>query len=58
MLVYVETPYYLSHEKGNSSIGSGNSRSVIMFHKDNFKMDAYTDIFLTVKSTKKLNTIY
>ena len=53
---YVETPYYLSHEKGNTSIGSGVIEGVIMIPRDDFKMEAYTDIFLTVSDTKALDT--
>ena len=45
---YVETPYYLSQEKGNSSIGSGVIEGAIMIPESDFKMNTYTEIFLTV----------
>ena len=53
---YVQTPYYLSHEKGNSSIGGGLVEGAIMIPQSDFKLDTYTEMFLTVKSAKKLDT--
>ena len=53
---YVQTPYYLSQEKGNSSIGSGVVEGAIMIPQSDFKSDVYTEIFLTVKGAKKLDT--
>lgn len=53
---YVQTPYYLSHEKGNSSIGSGLVSSAIMIPQDDFKTEAFTEVFLTVKGAKDLDT--
>ena len=53
---YVKTPYYLSHDKGNSSIGGGVIEGEILIPQEDFKMDTYTDMFLTVKNAKKLDT--
>lgn len=53
---YVQTPYYLSQEKGNSSIGSGVVSGAIMIPQDDFKIEAFTEIFLTVKGAKALDT--
>ena len=53
---YVETPYYLSHEKGNSSIGSGIIEGAIMVPQSDFTMEVYTDIFLTVSEVLDLNS--
>ena len=53
---YVSTPYYLSQEKGNSSIGSGVVDGVIMIPQSDFKSDIYTEIFLTVEGAKNLDT--
>ena len=52
----VETPYYLSYEKGTASIGSGDISSYIMIPEDDFKSPAYTEIFLTVSGAKELNS--
>lgn len=53
---YVNTPYYLSHEKGNSSIGGGRVQGAMMILDSNFNLDVYTDIYLTVKGAKTLDT--
>jgi putative ABC transport system permease protein len=45
----VETPYYISFERGTSSIGSGNVNCFIMIPQENFKLDYYTDIYATVR---------
>lgn len=53
---YVNTPYYLSHEKGNSSIGGGRVQGAMMILDSEFNLDAYTDIYLTVNGAKNLDT--
>lgn len=50
----VETPYYISFERGTSSIGNGKVDSFIMVPQENFKMEVYTDVFLTVKGVRDL----
>lgn len=52
----VQTPYYLSFEKGNTNIGNGQVRSFIMIPQENFKSKVYTDIFVTVEGAKELNS--
>ena len=52
----VQSPYYLSFEKGNSSIGNGRVSGYIVIPEENFKLDIYTDIYMTVKGTKELNS--
>lgn len=52
----VQTPYYLSFEKGSSNIGNGQVKSFIMIPQENFKLKAYTDIYATVKDVKNLNS--
>ena len=51
---FVETPYYISFERGNSTIGSGKINYYMMIPQDNFQLDYYTDIFLTVKGASAL----
>ncbi|MBU5335943.1 ABC transporter permease [Intestinibacter bartlettii] len=53
---YVNTPYYLSHEKGNASIGGGRIQGAMMILDSDFSLDVYTDIYLTVKGASKLDT--
>ncbi|PRR78111.1 outer membrane-specific lipoprotein transporter subunit LolE [Clostridium liquoris] len=52
----VQTPYYLSSEKGSSAIGNGKIKSFIMIPQEDFKMPAYTEIFATVNGAKGLNS--
>ena len=54
----VETPYYLSFEFGNSSIGSGSIEGVMMVPQNDFKMDAYTEMYVTVAGAKSQKTYY
>ncbi|MGX4601071.1 FtsX-like permease family protein [Faecalimicrobium sp. JNUCC 81] len=49
---YIETPYYLSYEKGSSSIGSGAINKIVMIPQEDFKIEAYTEAFLTVDGAK------
>ena len=48
----VETPYYISYERGTSSIGNGKINSFIMIPEECFKLPVYTDVFITVKNAK------
>lgn len=52
----VETPYYLSFDKGSTTIGSGDIASFIMIPQDDFKLDVYTEVFITISNTKALMT--
>lgn len=52
----VQTPYYTTHENEESSIGSGTVSGFIMVPQSDFNMEAYTDIFLTVKGAKEKNS--
>lgn len=52
----VQVPYYLSFEKGNSAIGNGRVGSFIIIPQENFKLDVFTDIYLTVDGAKGINS--
>ena len=52
----VETPYYLSDQIGNSSIGNGTVKTYMFINEFDFKSEVYTDIYVTVKDTKALNS--
>lgn len=52
----VQTPYYLSFEKGNSNLASGKVDSFIMIPEENFKLDIYTDIYTSVEGARKVNS--
>ena len=52
----VETPYYISNAKGSSNIGNGQLDSFIMVPDKEFKLDDYTEIYVTAKDSKKFNS--
>lgn len=52
----IQSPYYLSFEKGSSDIGNGKVRDFIMIPQENFKLDVYTDIFVTIDGAKEINS--
>ncbi len=45
---------YLSFDRGSSSIGNGKVNSFIVVPKEAFTMEAYTEIFVSVKGAKDL----
>ena len=52
----VQTPNYLSFEKGTSNIGSGKISSFIVIPNENFKLPVYTEVYLTIDDLKELNS--
>lgn len=54
----VETPYYLSYEFGNSSIGSGSIDGIMLVPQDDFKTEAYTEMYITAKGAKEQTSFY
>ena len=52
----VRTPIYLSFEKGSSSIGNGKISSFIVVPQENFKIEAFTEAYLTIDGAKELNS--
>lgn len=53
---YIQSPNYLSFEKGSTDVGSGQLRDFIMIPRSNFKMEAFTDMYITVEDVKSLNS--
>lgn len=53
---FIQSPNYLSFEKGSTNIGNGQLKDYIMIPADNFKLDVFTDIFVNVEGAKTLNT--
>lgn len=52
----VETPNYMTFEKGTSNIGNGKVSTFIMISEDDIKMDYYSEVLVTVKGAKELNS--
>lgn len=51
-----ESVLYISEDYGSTTVGSGKLMSFIFINKDNFTMDAYTEIYVTAKDTQKAAT--
>lgn len=52
----VNSPSYVSFQKGSSSIGSGSINGFILIPNYDFNLPAYTEVFLTLKGAKELQT--
>lgn len=50
----VRSPLYLSYDYGNTTVGDGKLSSFLFVDRDNFTMDAYTEIDVTAAGTKGL----
>lgn len=52
----IESPLYISRERGTSTLGSGKINYYMYVPKENIKSDIYTLICLKVANAKELNT--
>lgn len=52
----VKIPYYLSYQKGSSSIGDGSLDGFLLTFDDNFKSDIYTEVYITAEGAKAYNS--
>ena len=52
----VEHPYYISYERGTSSIGNGRVSAFVMIPQENFKSEYYTEVYVTSKVARALGT--
>ncbi|MDD6467921.1 MAG: FtsX-like permease family protein [Erysipelotrichaceae bacterium] len=50
----IESPVYITYDKGRSSLASGDVEVYVMIPKESFTMEVYTDIYATLTSTKDL----
>ncbi len=51
----VESPLYISYERGSSTIGNGTVNSYILLPEEDFKQDVYTDLYVTLEETGNLS---
>lgn len=47
----VDSPLYISTDRGTTTIGDGSLRGYFYLHPDAFQMDAYTEIDVTLRKT-------
>ena len=52
----IESPMYISRERGTSSLGSGKIDYYIYIPESNVNSEVYTSIYMKVASAKELNT--
>lgn len=50
----VRSPYYISHERGNGSIGSGEIDCYIIIPQENFTDELYSEAFITVAGANEV----
>lgn len=48
--------YYLSRDRGTTTIGTGKLEGFLVVPKEDFKLEVYTDIYLSVDGAKELTT--
>ena len=51
----VESPQYISFDRGKTQIGDGEIDTFMMVPAEDFKLDVYTDVYLTLHSTQGLS---
>ena len=51
----VMSPQYIGYDRGNSTIGDGSADTFIMIPKENFVLEAFTEVYLTLDSTKDIS---
>ena len=52
----IESPNFISNDRGNSNIGNGKIDSFIMILEDDFNMKYFNTVYLTVKGAKNINS--
>ena len=52
----VDSPLYISRERGTTSLGSGTINNFIYADRDNINSDVYTEIYVTLKNSNKYTT--
>ncbi|MBQ7874643.1 MAG: FtsX-like permease family protein [Oscillospiraceae bacterium] len=50
----VMSPQYISFSKGSSTIGDGTVDTYIMIPEENFRLEVFTEVYVTLDSTKGL----
>lgn len=52
----VYTPYFISYEMGNTTIGNGKISHCVIIPESDFKSDIYSEVFVTVNGAKAVDT--
>ncbi len=51
----VESAMYIGYERGHSTIGDGKVTAFLMVPEEDFVLDVYTDVYLTLEDTRGLS---
>ncbi len=51
----VMSPEYIAYDRGTSTIGDGSSDTFIMVPKENFLLEVFTEVYITLDSTKNIS---
>lgn len=52
---YVQSPIYIAFERGMASIGNGTINGYVYLLEENFTLEVYTDIYVTVKGASDID---
>ncbi len=52
----MQSPLYISRDKGTSKLGAGKIDYIIYCNKDNYSSDIYTEIYTTLEKTRDMTT--
>lgn len=50
-----ECPLYISYERGSSSIGSGKTDAYFLIPPDDFSLQVYTEVYLTIRNESNVS---
>ncbi|MEG1151441.1 MAG: FtsX-like permease family protein [Oscillospiraceae bacterium] len=53
---FVESSYYFSNDEQSATVGDGIIDIIMYISDENFKLDVYTDIYLTIKNSTNYNS--
>lgn len=52
---YIKLPMYISFERGTTSIGNGTLNGYVLIPKENFALEVFTDAYVKVEGSEKLD---
>jgi putative ABC transport system permease protein len=51
----VMTPQYIAYDRGTSTIGDGSADTYVMVPKENFLLEVYTEVYVTLSGTEGIS---
>jgi putative ABC transport system permease protein len=53
----VNSPFYISFERGNTTLGDGSLRFFLYLHPDAFTLDVYTDVYVLMQGSHEMDNL-